>query len=138
MDSTNIYASICLLPDSPRLADGWCQLAYWELSQRVGQLFPVANAAINVFAEQPRTDGLCLATLAAQRRSATPDAVLKARSKIGLGVTLSREADGVWLYNRSAAPVFVHSPTLNDADSRTVLVYRVPPGHCLRAFDHEK
>lgn len=116
---------------------GWCQLAYWELSQRVGGLFPVENPAVNVFAEQPRGNGMCLSTLAMQRISATPDAVLKARQKIGLGVTLSREADGVWLYNRSSAPVFVHSPTLNDIDTRT-LVYRVPPGHCLRAFDHNK
>lgn len=54
------------------------------------------------------------------------------------GVTLSREPDGMWLYNRSSAPVFVHSPTLSDMDSRTVIVYRVPPGHCLRAFDHLK
>lgn len=117
---------------------GWCQLAYWELSQRVGRLFPVENSAINVFAEQARGDGLCLSTLAMQRSSATPEAVLKARQKIGLGVTLSREADGVWLYNRSSAPVFVHSPTLSDVDTRSLLVYRVPPGHCLRAFDHVK
>lgn len=54
------------------------------------------------------------------------------------GVTLSREPDGMWIYNRSLAPVFVHSPTLSDIDSRTLVVYRVPPGHCLRAFDHIK
>ncbi|XP_055323230.1 mothers against decapentaplegic homolog 6 [Sitodiplosis mosellana] len=119
-------------------SSGWCQLAYWEQSQRVGRLFPVENSAVNIFAEQTRGDGLCLTTLAMQRLSATPDVVLKARQKIGLGVTLSREQDGVWIYNRSSAPVFVHSPTLSDIDSRSVLVYRVPPGHCLRAFDHDK
>lgn len=54
------------------------------------------------------------------------------------GVTLSRERDGMWIYNRSSAPVFVHSPTLSDIDARSMLVYRVPPGHCLRAFDHVK
>lgn len=108
------------------------------MSQRVGRLIPVENSAINVFAEQPRGDGLCLSTLAMQRVSHAPDAVLKARQKIGLGVTLSREADGVWLYNRSSAPVFVHSPTLSDIDTRSLVVYRVPPGHCLRAFDHIK
>lgn len=113
-------------------------MAYWELSQRVGQLFPVENSAINVFAEQLRGDGLCLSTLAMQRNSVTPEAVLKARQKIGLGVTLSRETDGVWLYNRSLSPVFVHSSTLRDVDTRSLLVCRVPPGHCLRAFDHIK
>lgn len=65
---------------------GWCQLAYWEKSQRVGRLFPVENAAVNVFGEQPRGDGLCLSTLALQRLSATPDEVLKTRQKIGLGM----------------------------------------------------
>lgn len=68
---------------------GWCQLAYWEKSQRVGRLFPVENAAVNVFGEQPRGDGLCLSTLAMQRLSATPDEVLKTRQKIGLGRCLN-------------------------------------------------
>lgn len=105
------------------------------MAQRVGKKFLVENPAVNVFSDQPRGDGLCLTTLAQQRLTATPEPVLKARQKIGLGVTLSRESDGVWLYNRSTAPVFVHSPTLNDMDTRTLLVFRVPPGHCLRAFD---
>lgn len=54
------------------------------------------------------------------------------------GVTLSRESDGVWIYNRSTLPVFVHSPTLYDMDTRYIQVYKVPPGHCLRAFDPVK
>lgn len=66
-------------------SSSWCQLAYWEQSQRVGRLFPVENPAVNIFAEQTRGDGLCLSTLAMQRINATPDAVLKARQKIGLG-----------------------------------------------------
>lgn len=105
--------------------------------------------------------GLCLTTLAQQRNTTTPDSVLKARQKIGLGeflitfstlatdfnqkiirliagVTLSRESDGVWIYNRSTLPVFVHSPTLYDMDTRYIQVYKVPPGHCLRAFDPVK
>lgn len=64
---------------------GWCQLAYWELAQRVGRLFPVEDPHVNVFSEQSRVDGLCLTTLAQQRNTRTPDAVLKARQKIGLG-----------------------------------------------------
>lgn len=50
------------------------------------------------------------------------------------GLTLSLEADGVWAYNRSESPMFVNSPALDDPDSRTLLVYRVPPGHCLNIF----
>ena len=51
------------------------------------------------------------------------------------GVTLSREDDGVWAYNRSEWPVFVNSPALEDPDARSYLmVYRVPPGHCLNIY----
>lgn len=50
------------------------------------------------------------------------------------GLTLSLEDDGVWAYNRSDAPMFVNSPALDDPDSRSLLVYRVPPGHCLNVF----
>lgn len=52
-----------------------------------------------------------------------------------IGVTLSRETDGVWLYNRSSSPVFVHSPTLCDMESRVTIPFKIPPGHCIRAFD---
>lgn len=45
------------------------------------------------------------------------------------------ESDGVWVYNRSDQPIFVNSPTLDDTETRTLLVYRVPPGHCLCIFD---
>lgn len=51
---------------------------------------------------------------------------------------LSQEADGVWAYNRSESPIFVNSPTLDDPESRTLLVYRVPPGFCLNIFDRTK
>lgn len=54
------------------------------------------------------------------------------------GVTLSQEGDGVWAYNRSDSPIFINSPTLEDPESRTLVVYRVPPGHCLNIFDADK
>lgn len=54
------------------------------------------------------------------------------------GVTLSQEGDGVWAYNRSDSPIFINSPTLEDPESRTLLVYRVPPGHCLNIFNADK
>lgn len=116
-------------------ASGWCELAYWELNERVGSRVPVEESAFDVFSEQTRGAGLCIRTLAQQRATRTPEAVLKTREKIGLGVTLSREIDGIWLYNRSSSPVFVHSPTLCEMDSRTTTPHKVPPGHCLRAFD---
>lgn len=114
----------------------WCTLAYWELGGRVGRLYPVEPSTVNVFDSLHDGDGLCLATLAENHNA--PPAVQRTRSKIGLGLTLSQEADGVWAYNRSESPIFVNSPTLDDPESRTLLVYRVPPGFCLNIFDRAK
>ncbi|KAK2575697.1 hypothetical protein KPH14_012087 [Odynerus spinipes] len=114
----------------------WCTLAYWELGGRVGRLYPVEPSTVNVFDSLHDGDGLCLATLA--ENYAAPPSVQKTRSKIGLGLMLSQEADGVWAYNRSESPIFVNSPTLDDPESRTLLVYRVPPGFCLNIFDRTK
>lgn len=116
----------------------WCRLAYWELATRVGRQFSVEPESVNVFTCLPHGDGLCLATLAQTAPGPPPDAVRRTRLKIGLGVTLSTEPDGVWVYNRSENPIFVNSPTLDDPDSRTLLVYRVPSGHCLNIFDRTK
>lgn len=69
-------------------ARGWCQLAYWELTSRVGRLFPVEDTAVNIFSEQPRGDGLDISVLVQQKHTTTPDSVLKARQKIGLGKLL--------------------------------------------------
>lgn len=79
-----------------KTSSGWCQLAYWEQAQRVGRLFPVEDSAVNIFAEQTRGDGLCLTTLAMQRSSATPDVVLKARQKIGLGEYIHKQSHRIW------------------------------------------
>ncbi|XP_036143474.1 mothers against decapentaplegic homolog 2 [Monomorium pharaonis] len=114
----------------------WCTLAYWELGGRVGRLYPVEPSTVNVFDSLHDGDGLCLATLA--ENHIAPPAVQRTRSKIGLGLTLSQEADGVWAYNRSESPIFVNSPTLDDPESRTLLVYRVPPGFCINIFDRAK
>lgn len=50
------------------------------------------------------------------------------------GLALSREEDGVWAYNLSDWPMFVNSPTLDDPDSKSYLVFRVPSGYCLNIF----
>ncbi|XP_032417242.1 mothers against decapentaplegic homolog 6-like isoform X2 [Xiphophorus hellerii] len=63
--------------------------------------------------------------------------VQQIRSKIGFGIVLSREADGVWVYNRSQHPVFVHSPTLDLPSARGLSVRRVMPGFSLKVFDYE-
>jgi len=64
---------------------GWCELAYWELNERVGSRVPVEMSAVDVFSDQTRGAGLCIKNLVQQRSTKTPDAVLKTREKMGLG-----------------------------------------------------
>jgi hypothetical protein len=42
--------------------------------------------------------------------------VKRTRDKVGIGVVLSREDDGVWLYNRSQFPVFVASTVTYESE----------------------
>lgn len=67
-----------------------------------------------------------------------PASLYETNCPLSTGLMLSQEADGVWAYNRSESPIFVNSPTLDDPESRTLLVYRVPPGFCLNIFDRAK
>uniref|UniRef100_A0A3Q3XRY7 Mothers against decapentaplegic homolog n=1 Tax=Mola mola TaxID=94237 RepID=A0A3Q3XRY7_MOLML len=94
----------------------WCSVAYWEQRTRVGRL-PL-----------PGHGG---------GGGNSSSSVQQIRSKIGFGIVLSREPDGVWVYNRSQHPVFVHSPTLDPPSARGLSVKRVMPGFSLKVFDYE-
>ncbi|XP_010774575.1 mothers against decapentaplegic homolog 6-like [Notothenia coriiceps] len=145
----------------------WCSVAYWEQRTRVGRLYPAYEPSLNIFYDLPQGTGLCLGQLHANayhsRRedpgshstaglhghhrhgsggssssSSSSSGVQQIRSKIGHGIVLSREPDGVWLYNRSKHPVFVHSPTLDPPRARGLSVKRVMPGFSLKVFDYER
>jgi MAD (mothers against decapentaplegic) family protein 6/7 len=67
----------------------WCKVAYWELSQRVGRLFPVDTKFVNVFWNVPLGTGLSLAALTQHHFPPTqspPESVLRNRTKIGQGI----------------------------------------------------
>lgn len=83
----------------------WCTLAYWELRQRVGRLFPVTQPSVAIFSDSLATStagaapmvvplpldrqcnatSLCLSALTSQRPPET-DAVRRTRQKVGLGM----------------------------------------------------
>ncbi|NXG64193.1 SMAD6 protein, partial [Hemiprocne comata] len=113
----------------------WCKLAYWEHRTRVGRLYAVHEASVNVFCELPRGSGFCLGQLPAAHRSR---AVRRARGKIGRGLLLSRELGGVWAYNLSEHPIFVNSPTLGPPGTRGLTVLKVLPGYSAKVFDYER
>lgn len=127
----------------------WCHVSYWELRHRVGQQVSVVNNWIHVCQDLPLGgDGVSLSTLQKQvshdlpvyfRKLSDSDqmAVNRTRTKIGRGVVLSRESGSMWLYNCSKHPIFVRSPTFLPPPHSpcSPLVQRLPPAHCLCAFD---
>lgn len=142
----------------------WCSVAYWEQRTRVGRLYPAYEPSLSIFYDLPQGTGLCLGQLHANayhsrhddpgshsllglhghhshggggNSSSSSSSVQQIRSKIGFGIVLSRESDGVWVYNRSQHPVFVHSPTLDPPSARGLSVKRVMPGFSLKVFDYE-
>ncbi|XP_061595880.1 mothers against decapentaplegic homolog 6a [Cololabis saira] len=139
----------------------WCSVAYWEQRTRVGRLYPAYEPSLSIFYDLPQGTGLCLGQLHANaycsRRNDpgshgtsvhhahhsyggggnSSSSVQQIRSKIGFGIVLTREPDGVWVYNRSQHPVFVHSPTLDPPSARGLSVKRVMPGFSLKVFDFE-
>ncbi|CAB1318184.1 unnamed protein product [Coregonus sp. 'balchen'] len=113
----------------------WCVVAYWEEKTRVGRLYSVQEPSLDIFYDLPQGNGFCLGQLSSDNKSTLVQMV---RTKIGYGIQLSREPDGVWVYNRSCYPIFIKSATLDNPDSRTLLVHKVFPGFSIKAFDFEK
>ncbi|XP_076854506.1 mothers against decapentaplegic homolog 6a [Brachyhypopomus gauderio] len=120
----------------------WCNVAYWEHRTRVGRLYPVYDSSLNIFYDLPQGTGLCLGQLPPPARSGASG---RTRAKIGHGILLSKEPDGVWAYNRSQHPVFVNSPTLEVPPTleapprcRNPVVRRVMPGYSIKVFDYER
>ncbi|XP_061451361.1 mothers against decapentaplegic homolog 6 isoform X2 [Rhineura floridana] len=113
----------------------WCNVAYWEHRTRVGRLYTVYEQSVSIFYDLPQGNGFCLGQLNLENRNET---VRRTRSKIGYGILLSKEPDGVWAYNRSEHPIFVNSPTLDIPNCRTLIVRKVMPGYSIKVFDYEK
>uniref|UniRef100_A0A8C6T2Z7 Mothers against decapentaplegic homolog n=1 Tax=Neogobius melanostomus TaxID=47308 RepID=A0A8C6T2Z7_9GOBI len=113
----------------------WCVVAYWEEKMRVGRLYSVQEPSLDIFYDLPQGNGFCLGQLCSDNKS---QLVQMVRAKIGYGIQLTRETDGVWIYNRSCYPIFIKSATLDNPDSRTLLVHKVFPGFSIKAFDYDK
>ncbi|XP_064191634.1 mothers against decapentaplegic homolog 6-like isoform X1 [Anguilla rostrata] len=129
----------------------WCSVAYWELRTRVGRLYAVHEHSVSIFYDLPQGTGFCLGQLGLEQwvggarggigggaGGRARGAVGRTRSKIGFGILLSKEPDGVWAYNRSQHPIFVSSPTLDPPRSRGLAVRKVPPGYSIKVFDYHR
>ncbi|CAN0088486.1 unnamed protein product [Lampetra planeri] len=147
------------LPPDVHKSKPWCTLAYWEHKTRAGPLFHAYEQAVSVFYELPQSGDGATACTAAASTAATRGLCLKqlpgtnggsqtvrrTRARVGSGLLLSREPDGVWAYNRGEQPAFVHSPTLDapgcsapgGSGGRAQALCRVPSGHSVKVFDFE-
>lgn len=128
------FSDASMSPDALKQSH-WCNVAYWEHRTRVGRLYTVYEQSVSIFYDLPQGNGFCLGQLNLENRSET---VRRTRSKIGYGILLSKEPDGVWAYNRSEHPIFVNSPTLDVPNCRTLIVRKVMPGYSIKVFDYEK
>ncbi|XP_077566431.1 mothers against decapentaplegic homolog 6-like [Stigmatopora nigra] len=128
------FSDASMSPDAPKESH-WCNVAYWEHRTRVGRLYTVYERSVSIFYDLPQGTGFCLGQLNLEQRSST---VQRTRGKIGYGILLSKEPDGVWAYNRSEHPIFVNSPTLDAPDGRSLAVRKVMPGFSVKVFDYER
>ncbi|XP_040198183.1 mothers against decapentaplegic homolog 6 isoform X1 [Rana temporaria] len=134
ISAADVSADTSLSLDSSKQGH-WCSVAYWEHRTRVGRLYAVCQPSVSIFYDLPQGSGFCLGQLSLENRS---EAAVRTRSKIGLGIVLSKEPDGVWAYNRSDHPIFVNSPTLDGPACRSPVVRKVMPGYSLKVFDFKK
>lgn len=128
------FSDASMSPDATKPSH-WCSVAYWEHRTRVGRLYAVYDQAVSIFYDLPQGSGFCLGQLNLDQRS---ESVRRTRSKIGFGILLSKEPDGVWAYNRGEHPIFVNSPTLDAPGGRALVVRKVPPGYSIKVFDFER
>ena len=112
----------------------WCQITYWEEKSRIGNRFNVVDNCVNVFENLPQGSGLDLSMLQNSRPNETSQ---KVKDNIGYGFQLTREADGIWLYNRSDVVLFAGSPTiqLGSVNLTQPVVKRLPPGNSALVYD---
>ena len=91
---------------------------------------------MNVFDRLPQGSGLCLGLLD-HTNVERVEACEKVRKHIGQGFQISKESDGVWLYNRSNIVLFTSSPTIQTEGVGTnqPVVKRLQPGASVLVLD---
>lgn len=117
----------------------WCSLSYYEMKQRVGEMFHVASdvhsVTIDGYTDPSSAQRFCLGVLSNVNR--TQDIELT-RHYIGRGLMLSHENGQVFAECLSDNPVFVQSPNCNQRYNwHLATVVKIPPGCSLKIFDVE-
>ena len=115
----------------------WCSLSYYEMKQRVGEMFHVASdvhsVTIDGYTDPSSAQRFCLGVLSNVNRS---NEIEMTRHYIGRGLALSYENGQVFAECLSENPVFVQSPNCNQRYNwHLATVVKIPPGCNLKIFD---
>ena len=115
----------------------WCSLSYYEMKQRVGEMFHVASdvhsVTIDGYTDPSSAQRFCLGVLSNVNRT---NEIEMTRHYIGRGLMLSYENGQVFAECLSENPVFVQSPNCNQRYHwHLATVVKIPPGCSLKIFD---
>ncbi|CAF0772726.1 unnamed protein product [Brachionus calyciflorus] len=115
----------------------WCSLSYYEMKQRVGEMFHVSanvhSVTIDGYTDPSSAQRFCLGVLSNVNRT---NEIEMTRHYIGRGLQLSYENGQVFAECLSENPVFVQSPNCNQRYHwHLATVVKIPPGCSLKIFD---
>jgi len=115
----------------------WCSLSYYEMKQRVGEMFHVTSkvhsVTIDGYTDPSSGQRFCLGVLSNVNRT---QEIEMTRHYIGRGLQLNYENGQVFAECLSENPVFVQSPNCNQRYQwHLATVVKIPPGCSLKIFD---
>nr|CDS19986.1 Smad4 [Echinococcus granulosus] len=117
----------------------WCNIAYFELDQQVGELFKVPShytrVIVDGYTDPSSRNRFCLGQLSNVHRSEQSE---KSRLYIGKGVELDIVGEGdVWIRCLSEFSIFVQSYYLDREAGRAPgdAVHKIYPGAYIKVFD---
>lgn len=139
-NNSKVEQELVPLPVSLRpMPEFWCSISYFELDQKVGEIFkvPASNSAITVdgYTDPSSLDRFCLGKLTSVHRT---EAIEKARLHIGKGVQLVLQGEGdIWVRCLSDHSIFVQSFYLDSEAGRAPgdAVHKIYPAAFIKVFD---
>ena len=111
----------------------WCSISYYELNERVGNIFhaSVPTFVVDGYTHPSSADRFCLGVLQSPNRN--PEAVEPARRSIGKGIRLTHIDGAVFAECLSDQAVFVQSRQCNERYGwHGATVCKIPSGKRLR------